>query len=221
MRNDLFLDALSVSVFFAIMLLVNLLLAAAPLVLYLLKNISYNTFYFILNSTLSLSFMLTVLLYLKLYRKVALRRIPQVLGLSRSSISLRLIVVGALLFFVVIALSEITTVYNSVSGARISSNVGIVFGSAPIWAYLFSSFIAPIDEEVLFRAFLVPRLGVFISAAIFAVAHYGYNSIIEVVAAFIFGIIAGYIFRNSKSLYPSIIAHVLVNATTLLLPLLL
>jgi membrane protease YdiL (CAAX protease family) len=37
-----------------------------------------------------------------------------------------------------------------------------------------------------------------------------------VVAALIFGLVAGYVFRKTESLYPSLVAHVLVNTLTIL-----
>ena len=39
---------------------------------------------------------------------------------------------------------------------------------------------------------------------------------IDVIAAVIFGLLAGYIFKKTNSLYPSIIAHALVNTLTII-----
>ena len=76
---------------------------------------------------------------------------------------------------------------------------------------------APIDEEILFRGFLVPRVGIVVSALLFAVPHLlTYASLSEFAAAFIFGLLAGYFFRRYKSLYPTILAHALVNLFTIL-----
>lgn len=204
------------------MLAVNALLIAIPLSLYLKLYISYDLFIDIFNAIISLSFLITVILYLAIHKKVGFREMPGILGIGKGSISPRIILLGLLLFFVVETFAMIVIAYNHITSSNLSSNVSQVFGGAPIWFVLFSSIIAPIDEEVLFRAFLVPRLGIVISAAMFAVAHSGYGSIIEIGVALLFGIVAGFIFKKTKSLYPSLIAHVLVNATTLIIfPLLL
>ena len=110
-------------------------------------------------------------------------------------------------------LSFTISILGSVVNTQINTNVNIVLSGAPIWFYIFVAIIEPINEEILFRGFMVPRLGIVISALIFGVLHSGYNSTfgIEIIAAFVFGIISGYVFKKTDSLYPSIIAHILVN----------
>ena len=82
---------------------------------------------------------------------------------------------------------------------------------------LFSFLVAPINEEILFRGFMVPRIGILASAVLFSVPHLlSYSSVSELIAAFIFGIAAGYAFKKTGSLYPSIIAHALVNLISIL-----
>ncbi|MGC8730310.1 MAG: CPBP family intramembrane glutamic endopeptidase [Candidatus Micrarchaeia archaeon] len=87
----------------------------------------------------------------------------------------------------------------------------------PVYFLIFSFIIAPFTEEILFRGFLVPRLGIILSAIIFAVPHFiSYLSISEFVAAFLFGLAAGYAYKKTGSLYVSILAHMLVNFLAIL-----
>ena len=39
---------------------------------------------------------------------------------------------------------------------------------------------------------------------------------VEIIAGFIFAILAGEVFRRTRSLYPSIVGHILVNALAVL-----
>src|SRR3989344_5061878 len=67
------------------------------------------------------------------------------------------------------------------------------------------------SEEFLFRAFLVPRIGVVLSAALFGIAHLSYGSVAEAVGAFALGIILGIAYKQNKSIVPNFIAHMLYN----------
>jgi len=66
-------------------------------------------------------------------------------------------------------------------------------------------------EEIFFRGFLTPKIGVLWSSVLFAVAHYSYGSIAEIIGAFLLGILLAAYFQRSKSLLPNILAHILYN----------
>lgn len=140
------------------------------------------------------------------------------LGLSKSSISSKIIGIGLVIFFALFTLELLVNVLSNVIGTTIDTNVGMLLGSAPIWFYIFSAVIAPINEEIFFRGFLVPRIGIVFSAIIFGALHASYNSTfgIEIIAAIIFGLVAGYVFKKTNSLYPSMIAHILINTLAVL-----
>ncbi len=90
--------------------------------------------------------------------------------------------------------------------------------AAPAYYLFFIAIIAPINEEILFRGFLVPRIGILASALIFAIPHLIiYYSVYELAFAFAFGLLAGYVFKKSGSLYSTIIAHMMVNVLAVLL----
>lgn len=75
--------------------------------------------------------------------------------------------------------------------------------------------IAPISEELFFRAFLLPRIGIVFSSLFFGVVHVGYGSIVEIVGAVLMGAVFALIFRSSKSITPCILLHMTYNAFVL------
>ncbi len=101
-----------------------------------------------------------------------------------------------------------------------------------IWILLNIPF-APIIEELVFRGFLLTKLekqmdgmqAIVVSAIVFTVLHYpgwillSHMSLIVLVMnsaqVFIFGFILGFIKRQSKSVYPGILVHVVNNFVTL------
>jgi hypothetical protein len=82
--------------------------------------------------------------------------------------------------------------------------------------------IQPIGEEIYFRGFLYDKiegyagwpLAIVITAVLFAIAHMSYGKIIPVIMIFLMGIVLGYIVYKSKSLYSSIIAHIVFNVSS-------
>lgn len=81
------------------------------------------------------------------------------------------------------------------------------------------SVVTPIGEEFLFRGVVTSALlrhgaliGVFGGAIVFAVFH-GVNMVFP--AALVTGLVAGEVFRRSRSIWPSIMVHVAVNLPTI------
>jgi membrane protease YdiL (CAAX protease family) len=140
------------------------------------------------------------------------------LGISRSSFSVRNVMYGIVIFLIILGLEVAVSLASSVLNMPINTNVGMLLSGAPFWFLAFVSIIAPINEEIFFRGLLVKRIGILLSALLFALMHASYNSTfgIEVIAAFIFGSIAGYVFKKTGSLYPTITAHILVNLLAVL-----
>lgn len=81
--------------------------------------------------------------------------------------------------------------------------------------------IAPLGEELLFRAFLQSKIGVLFSSGIFAALHYAYGSWTEIAAAFVISLVIGLEYRRNKDVYACFIGHAAYNlfsvATVLLL----
>lgn len=160
---------------------------------------------------LSLFFPFAVFSYL-LYRGKNIDAIVEELKISRKRITYKMIGIGIVLFFAVLLLEAGISEFQQVTGVQLPTNVSLVLGGFPVWVLAFTVLVAPINEEILFRAFLVPRIGIVPSAILFGILHAGYGSIAEIGGAFIYGLIAGYTFKKTDSLYPSIIGHILVNA---------
>ena len=76
--------------------------------------------------------------------------------------------------------------------------------------------VAPISEEIFFRSFLYTGLekrfgwkkAVLISALFFGAAH---MQLVAFIPTFLMGLVLAYIYQRSKSIWPSIIIHFVVN----------
>ena len=159
----------------------------------------------------SMLFSLVVFVYLSVRGKTLKQAISE-LGLNRKTLNRSTLFLALLLFLVVLALEFGIGIFQVVTGIQVPTNVQQVFAGLPLYFVVFTVVVAPINEEILFRGFLVPRIGIIFSALIFAALHYlSYNSIAEFIAALVFGLLAGYVRERYKSLYPSIIAHVAIN----------
>lgn len=160
--------------------------------------------------TLSLMFSVFVIAYL-LLKGWDLKSIIRSLGLSRDKLNVAALITGVKLLAIVFAFEIFITLFSAVTGIQLPTNVGTTLAGLPLYFLAFSFLIAPINEEILFRGFMVPRLGIVFSALIFALMHWDYMSISEFFAAFLFGLAAGYYFKKTGSLYSTIFAHVIVN----------
>ncbi|MGD0729483.1 MAG: type II CAAX endopeptidase family protein [Candidatus Micrarchaeaceae archaeon] len=179
----------------------------------------------------SLFFPSIVFSYL-LWKGLNLKQIIETLNLSKDKFTFKIIIAGIALFLGILALELGFAAFSSITNIQLPTNVSSVLTGTPIYFLAFTFLIAPIDEEIFFRGFLINGFsnffksfskkkvtnnalalwsGVIASAIIFSILHLSYLSISEFLAAFIFGLLAGYVFVKTKSLYPSIMAHMLVN----------
>jgi len=169
---------------------------------------TYSTIY------LEIAFFLSVFAYM-LAKGNTLSGIISQLGLSRKKIGVRFLLIGLLLFGAMLALEYGVGAYSYYTHTSLPTNVMKVLGGMPIYFYILSFTLIPFTEETLFRGFLVPRIGIIPAALIFALLHSGYGSISEFVAALVFGLLAGYVFKKTGSLYSTVLAHGLVNFLTI------
>jgi len=189
--------------------------------------------------TFSLAFPIFVVAYLML-RGWNLKMIIKHLGLSRDKFNVTALTTGIKLLAIIFAFEILISVFSQVTDVQLPTNVGTVLQGLPLYFLLFSFMIAPIDEEIFFRGYLIPwfkqvytsvaealslprgyedsmiyvyrsGLSILSSAIIFAVLHAGYMSISEFFAALLFGLAAGYYYTKKGSLYATIFAHVMVN----------
>lgn len=171
-----------------------------------------------LTAATSLAFPASAIIYLRVANPDRKKGIVERLGLGLKGLSPGNIMLGVYIFIIIFSLELLVGLFSTVTGVSINTNAEQIFVSAPLWFYFFTAVVAPIDEEILFRGLMVPRLGIIASALIFGLLHYSYNSTygIEIVAALVFGLIAGYVYRKTGSIYPSIVAHIMVNALTVI-----
>lgn len=160
---------------------------------------------------LSLFFMFAAFSYL-LAKGKTLRQAVASLGLSRAGLTPKNMGIGLLLFFAVLAIELALGIFQEVTGINLPTNTAAIFAGMPAYFLAFAVIVAPFDEEVLFRGFLVPRIGIIASALLFGFLHLlSYWSVSEFIAAFAFGLMAGYTYRRTGSLYVGMLAHILVN----------
>ncbi|MBN2477755.1 CPBP family intramembrane metalloprotease, partial [Candidatus Micrarchaeota archaeon] len=70
----------------------------------------------------------------------------------------------------------------------------------PFELIVFAVIIAPITEEIFYRAFLTEKIGIWGSATVFGLSHIAYGSYVEVIGAFLIGLLLSFIYRKSKSI---------------------
>lgn len=75
---------------------------------------------------------------------------------------------------------------------------------------------AAVSEEVFFRGFLQPRIGLWGQAILFGLAHLSYVNVLEVVVTFILALLFGLLYRRTGNLWAPIAAHFLFNLLMLL-----
>jgi len=138
----------------------------------------------------------------KSLRKIGfLETSPKKLAVQATKLFLMLIAVSFILSITLTALGidDLEAVANSLQESRIHP------------AFLLLVTLRVISEETFFRGFLVKEIGVLGSTAIFAIFHFGYGSLAEIIGAFVLGLILAKGFQLNKNLYPNIIAHLAYN----------
>lgn len=179
--------------------------------LYTYGLISLTSYEALATLSLSISFPLLVISYM-VYRCGSFRQVFRDLGLGRDRLTLKNVMIGIMLFLAIILLEIGLYAFQEITHIQLPTNVAEIYSGFPAWFFILTFTLVPIDEEILFRGFLVPRIGIVLAALIFAVLHLSYLSISEFVAALVYALLAGYVFKRTNSLYTTIIAHALVNA---------
>ena len=170
------------------------------------------------DSSIGLSFFFPLVVFAYLMAKGKnLKQIIIELGLSRRAMNRKALAYGITVFLAILLLELGIGAFQAATHISLPTNVRQLLGGLPAYFFAFAVIVAPIDEEILFRGFLVPRIGIILSALIFGILHFlSYASISEFIAAFVFGLIAGYAFKRTRSLYSTIIPHILVNVLGIL-----
>lgn len=86
----------------------------------------------------------------------------------------------------------------------------------PVVVRLLVSLSAGVVEEFFFRGFLQPRVGLWLSTALFVLAHFSYGQPFMLVGITVLSLIYGRIVRWRQTIWPAIVAHTLFDAVQLL-----
>jgi hypothetical protein len=155
----------------------------------------------------------------------------EVLGLRRGRYSKNInVVIGILTGVLYTVLIQITPLqYTPVSNRlKVTEHIYDLI-TAPISISGFATIVlAPIGEEIMDRGFMYGYLrrkvgvtiGLLLQAMIFSLLHLKYiygNSIELIINAFIIGLILGILYEKTKSIYPSIICHGVINYLAIVL----
>lgn len=76
---------------------------------------------------------------------------------------------------------------------------------------------AGVVEELFFRGFLQPRMGILLSTAVFAVAHASYGEPLQLVAVTLLSLAYGLLVRWRRSIWAAIVAHFMFDLIQLVL----
>lgn len=98
-----------------------------------------------------------------------------------------------------------------------STKVVEIITKLPSYMLVFPLIVAPIYEEIMFRGFLNKKLGNIISSVLFAFAHISYQSTVQLIGAFIIGLILCEIFKRSDNIVEPMITHAFYNLISLYL----
>jgi membrane protease YdiL (CAAX protease family) len=105
-------------------------------------------------------------------------------------------------------------------GLNDQKNIMDIVNMLPAYLLVMAVVFAPIGEELLFRALLINKIrertgstiaAIIIAAAVFAMLHISYGSIVELTGAFAIAVILGIVYVKSKSIIPPIVIHIIFN----------
>ncbi|MEM4330187.1 MAG: CPBP family intramembrane glutamic endopeptidase [Candidatus Bilamarchaeaceae archaeon] len=119
-------------------------------------------------------------------------------------------------FVLVMTVMLLLSIIFSYLGIKDNEKVFDVLNKVPFWILPFAVIVAPITEELLFRAALVPRIGIIGSSFAFGILHIFYGSFMEVVGTIAIGFVLGFIYKKSESIIPPIAIHLFFNLLTVL-----
>jgi len=118
------------------------------------------------------------------------------------------LILGAVLIFVVAVLNAVILLLLDMNDAH---KVYDVMSGVPAWILVLAVIIAPVTEELFFRAALVPRIGIVLSSLLFGLFHVSYGSIAEIIGAFLIGMVLAFVYRKSKSIITPMLLHICFN----------
>lgn len=124
--------------------------------------------------------------------------------------------VGALAALVLLVLSHFFEDWFT-SFRELKSVIVQLLGPVSVPVALYLALVSSIGEELLFRGAIQPFAGLWITAILFGVLHMGPGALSTwSLWAALAGLLLGWIFEATGSLWPPIIAHFIVNTVSIL-----
>ena len=101
---------------------------------------------------------------------------------------------------------------------RLKALVVALLGPCSLPAAIYLSLATAFGEEILFRGALQPLVGLFPAALLFGLLHMGRDGLASTWSlwALLAGLLLGWVYQETASLWPPIIGHFLVNMTSIL-----
>jgi membrane protease YdiL (CAAX protease family) len=173
-------------------------------------------------SVIALELSLLGVVYLRLIYPGVLRW--RDLGLTSEAVPSRALVGIAVAFGTLVLVAGVQLVLRSAGVEQNQAELYIGIRGAPLWQFLVllvgGSVLAPLAEETFFRGYVFgfclrtrgPWLAYAFSAALFAAAHFNLPSIGPI---FVIGLWFAYVYSQTGSLIPCIVAHGVNNAVAL------
>lgn len=93
-----------------------------------------------------------------------------------------------------------------------------VLGKVSVPMAIYLSLVTSIGEELMFRGAIQPFAGIFLTSVLFGMLHMGHKGLISAwsIWAFIAGYLLGWMYEETTSMWPPIIAHFGVNMVSIL-----
>lgn len=160
-------------------------------------------------------FVLPVIFYVSFVHGVGPRGAFNKLGFHAEGAG-RAILVGvvAVVVFEILFAAALTAVsqYQEVDENERAQAIGLGVG---LGGALLIAVGSSLSEEVLFRGFLQPRIGMLGQAAVFAIAHLSYVNVVEIVVTFGLALLFGFLYKRTGSLWAPIAGHFAFNLLNL------
>ena len=115
---------------------------------------------------------------------------------------------GALLLLVMILLSPLFEMIEPSTG--VEDQVTTIVQENPILVFVIP-IVAGISEEIVFRGFLMPRIGLGLSSLAFGLAHMGYGSMVHIGISTAAGAAFGGMYRATGLLWVPMVAHIVYD----------
>ncbi|MFP3950238.1 MAG: CPBP family intramembrane glutamic endopeptidase [Candidatus Micrarchaeia archaeon] len=124
---------------------------------------------------------------------------------------------GIGIFFLMLLASFLVNLALHFAGIGDQAKIIDVVSGLPVYLVVIAFTLGPLSEELFFRAFLVPRIGVPVSSLLFSLIHAAYGSVSEFVGAFFLGFVLANAYYYLRDPLPCIIAHAIFNLLSVML----